>query len=189
MIILVMSWNTSTAAQVWISWFCHKIVMDVHAWQKTRPTVTNTYHHQSVFFVVVACRLDLLFQLVVSPHQFLDLLHVDNLLILLSTNMISHLLKVSYNWSIPPGTNHLPLVISAATYLVNGILQLLVIHLTYASKGDMCGHALSNTPAWCIQVEINRLRCWHKSPPRYLDFDILELFFWYRCRKGPYEAW
>ena len=43
MIILVMSWNTSTTAQVWLSWFCHKIVMDVHAWQKTRPTVTNTY--------------------------------------------------------------------------------------------------------------------------------------------------
>ena len=50
MIILVMSWNTSTTAQVWLSWFCHKIVMDVHAWQKTRPTVTNTYHHGSVFF-------------------------------------------------------------------------------------------------------------------------------------------
>ena len=50
MIILVMSWNTSTTAQVWLSWFCHKFVMDVHAWQKTRPTVTNTYHHGSVFF-------------------------------------------------------------------------------------------------------------------------------------------
>ena len=50
MIILVMSWNTSTTAQVWLSWFYHKIVMDVHAWQKTRPTVTNTYHHRSVFF-------------------------------------------------------------------------------------------------------------------------------------------
>ena len=51
MIILVMSWNTSTTAQVWLSWFCHKIIMDVHAWQKTRPTVTNTYHHGSVFFL------------------------------------------------------------------------------------------------------------------------------------------
>ena len=50
MIILVMSWNTSTIAQVWLSWFCHKFVMDVHAWQKTWPTVTNTYHHGSVFF-------------------------------------------------------------------------------------------------------------------------------------------
>ena len=54
MIILVMSWNTSTTAQVWLSWFCHKFVMDVHAWQKTRPTVTNTYHHVSVFFFVVS---------------------------------------------------------------------------------------------------------------------------------------
>ena len=53
MIILVMSWNTSMIAHVWLSWFCHKIVMDVHAWQKTRPTVTNTYHHESVFFVVM----------------------------------------------------------------------------------------------------------------------------------------
>ena len=52
MIILVMSWNTSTTAQVWLSWFCHKIVMDVHAWQKTLPTVTNTYNHGSVFFLV-----------------------------------------------------------------------------------------------------------------------------------------
>ena len=50
MIILAMSWNTSTTAQVWLSWFCHKFVMDVHAWQKTWPTVTNTYHHGSVFF-------------------------------------------------------------------------------------------------------------------------------------------
>ena len=50
MIILVMSWNTSTTAQVWLSWFCYKIVMDVHAWQKMRPTVTNTYHHGSVSF-------------------------------------------------------------------------------------------------------------------------------------------
>ena len=53
MIILVMSWNTSTTAQVWLSWFCHKFVMDVHAWQKTWPTVTNTYHHGSVFFCSV----------------------------------------------------------------------------------------------------------------------------------------
>ena len=53
MIILVMSWNTSTTAQVWLSWFCHKFGMDVHAWQKMRPTVTNTYHHGSVFFFVV----------------------------------------------------------------------------------------------------------------------------------------
>ena len=53
MIILVMSWNTSTTAQVWLSWFFHKIVMDVHAWQKTWPTVTNTYHHGSVFFCSV----------------------------------------------------------------------------------------------------------------------------------------
>ena len=53
MIILVMSWNTSTTAQVWLSWFYHKIVMDVHAWQKTWPTVTNTYHHGSVFFCSV----------------------------------------------------------------------------------------------------------------------------------------
>ena len=53
MIILVMSWNTFTTAQVWLSWFCHKFVMDVHAWQKTRPTVTNTYHHGSVFFCSV----------------------------------------------------------------------------------------------------------------------------------------
>ena len=52
-IILVMSWNTSTTAQVWLSWFCHKIVMDVHAWQKTWPTMTNTYHHGSVFFCSV----------------------------------------------------------------------------------------------------------------------------------------
>ena len=52
MIFLLMSWNTSTTAQVWLSWFCHKIVMDVHAWQKTWPTVTNTYHHESVFFLV-----------------------------------------------------------------------------------------------------------------------------------------
>ena len=51
MIILVMSWNTPTTAHVWLSWFCHKFVMDVHAWQKTRPTVTNTYHHGSVFFL------------------------------------------------------------------------------------------------------------------------------------------
>ena len=50
MIILVMSWNTSTTAHVWLSWFCHKFVMDVHAWQKTWPTVTNMYHHRSVFF-------------------------------------------------------------------------------------------------------------------------------------------
>ena len=50
MIILVMSWNTSTSAQVWLSWFCHKFFMDVHAWQKTWPTVTNTYHHGSLFF-------------------------------------------------------------------------------------------------------------------------------------------
>ena len=50
MIILAMSWNTSTTAQVWLSWFCHKFLMDVHAWQKTQPTVTNTYHHGSVFF-------------------------------------------------------------------------------------------------------------------------------------------
>ena len=50
MIILVMSWNTSTTAQVRLSWFCHKIVMDVHAWQKTWPTVTNMYHHRSIFF-------------------------------------------------------------------------------------------------------------------------------------------
>ena len=50
MIILVMSWNTSTIAHVWLSWFCHKIVMDVHARQKMWPTVTNTYHHGSVFF-------------------------------------------------------------------------------------------------------------------------------------------
>ena len=57
MIILVMSWNTSTTAQVWLSWFCHKFVMDVHAWQKTRPTVTNTYHHGSVFFCSVLCSL------------------------------------------------------------------------------------------------------------------------------------
>ena len=53
MIILVMSWNTSTTAQVWLSWFCHKFVMDVHAWQKTRPTMTNMYHHGSVFFCSV----------------------------------------------------------------------------------------------------------------------------------------
>ena len=51
MIILIMSWKISTTAQVWLSWFYHKIVMDVHAWQKTRPTVTNTYHHGSVFFL------------------------------------------------------------------------------------------------------------------------------------------
>ena len=50
MIILVMSWNTSMTAHVWLSWFCHKFVMDVHAWQKMRPTVTNMYHHGSVFF-------------------------------------------------------------------------------------------------------------------------------------------
>ena len=50
LIILVMSWNTSTTAQVWLSWFRHKIVMDVHAWQKMWPTVTNMYHHGSVFF-------------------------------------------------------------------------------------------------------------------------------------------
>ena len=50
MIILVMSWNTSTTTQIWLSWFYHKFFMDVHAWQKTRPTVTNTYHHESVFF-------------------------------------------------------------------------------------------------------------------------------------------
>ena len=50
MIILVMSWNTATTAQVWLPWFCHKIIMDAHAWQKTWPTVTNTYHHGSVFF-------------------------------------------------------------------------------------------------------------------------------------------
>ena len=43
-------WNTSIASQVWLSWLCHKIVMDVHAWYKTWPTVTNTYHHGSVFF-------------------------------------------------------------------------------------------------------------------------------------------
>ena len=57
MIILVMSWNTSTTTHVWLSWFCHKIVMDVHAWQKTWPTVTNTYHHGSVFFCSVLCSL------------------------------------------------------------------------------------------------------------------------------------
>ena len=65
MIILVMSWNTSTTAQVWLSWLCHKIVMDVHAWQKTRPTVTDTYHHERVFFVVYAPLL----QFVVSRHH------------------------------------------------------------------------------------------------------------------------
>ena len=36
MIILVMWWNTSTTAQVWLSWFYHKIVMDVHAWLKVQ---------------------------------------------------------------------------------------------------------------------------------------------------------
>ena len=51
-----MSWNTCTTAQVWLSWFCHKIVMDVHAWQKTWPTVTNMYHHVSVFFCSVVSR-------------------------------------------------------------------------------------------------------------------------------------
>ena len=53
MIILVRSWNTSKTTHVWLSWFCHKIVMDVHAWQKTWPTMTNTYHHGSVFFCSV----------------------------------------------------------------------------------------------------------------------------------------
>ena len=53
MIILVMSWNTCTTAQVWLSWFCHKIVMDVHTWQKRWPTVTNMYHHGSVLICSV----------------------------------------------------------------------------------------------------------------------------------------
>ena len=48
MIILVMSWT-----QVWLSWFCHKFVMNENPWQKMRPTMTNTYHHGSVFFVVL----------------------------------------------------------------------------------------------------------------------------------------
>ena len=59
MIILVMSSNTSTTAHVWLSWFCHKFVMNVHAWQKTRPTVTNTYHHGSVFFCSVVFSLSM----------------------------------------------------------------------------------------------------------------------------------
>ena len=69
MIILVMSWNTSTTAQVWLSWFCHKIVMDVHAWQKTWPTMTNMYHHGSVFF----CSAYL------YHHLFVELVHLYNL--------------------------------------------------------------------------------------------------------------
>ena len=52
MVILVLSWNTSTTTQVWLSWFCHKILMDVHAWKKVWPIVTNTYHHGSGFFVL-----------------------------------------------------------------------------------------------------------------------------------------
>ena len=49
MIILVMSWNTSTTAQVWLSWFCHKIVVDVHAWQK-RDLLWQTRIIMEVYF-------------------------------------------------------------------------------------------------------------------------------------------
>ena len=66
---LVMSWYTSTTAQVWLSWFCHKFVMDVHAWQKKRPTVTNMYHHGSVFF----CSVDGFFSLFGSQYNVLPL--------------------------------------------------------------------------------------------------------------------
>ena len=52
MIILVMWWNTSTIAHVWPSWFCHKFVMDVHAWQKS-DLLWQTRIITEVYFLVV----------------------------------------------------------------------------------------------------------------------------------------
>ena len=80
MIILVMSWNTSTTALVWLSWFCHKIVMDVHAWLKTWPTVTNMYHHGSEFFCSGCCDMatpvQCTWQLQLLPHGNYSALHM-----------------------------------------------------------------------------------------------------------------
>ena len=56
MIILVMSWNTSTIAQVWLSWFCHKFVMDVHAWQKN-DLLWQTRIITEVYFLVLLLSL------------------------------------------------------------------------------------------------------------------------------------
>ena len=43
MIILVMSWNTSTTAHLWLSWSCHKMFMDVHWYVSNVSTFPNTF--------------------------------------------------------------------------------------------------------------------------------------------------
>ena len=53
MIILVMSWNTSMIAQVWLSWLCHKFFMDVHAWQKSDPLWQTRIITEVYIFVVL----------------------------------------------------------------------------------------------------------------------------------------
>ena len=106
MIILVMSWNTSTTARVWLSWFCHKIVMDVHAWQKTWPTVTNMYHHESVLFCSDVLSSDIIYVnalcLAYKSHMWIkscDPNYLDNMYV--NYVMWTCLLKTSYNYIMP----------------------------------------------------------------------------------------
>ena len=64
-------------------------------------------------------------------------------MVLLTTNVLVQLLDVGCNGLVPPGADHLLLLISASTYLVDGVLKILVVNFADASHGNVSGHALS----------------------------------------------